>query len=66
MCSKLGQSVLVKPFSMRTINPLSLEMMRILPKSSVHAAKLPSGDSVIDSACLRLSGKPYLSKRQRI
>ena len=49
-----------KPFSMRTTNPLSLEIIRILPKSSVQAAKLPSGESTIDSACLRLSGRPYL------
>ena len=38
--------------------------MRILPKSSVQAAKLPSGESTTDSACLRLSGKPYLKKRK--
>ena len=52
------------PFSMRTISPFSFDIMRILPKSSVQAAKLPSGESTTDSACLRLSGKPYLKKRK--
>lgn len=53
-----------KPFNMRTTSPLSFEMIRILPKSSVHAANVPSGERMIDSACLRLSGRPYLQKME--
>ncbi len=51
------------PLNMRTTKPDSLEISRILPKSSVHAAKESFGERTIDSARLRLSGNPYLMQK---
>ena len=60
------QSYIALPLSIRTTSPLSLEITKIRPKSSVHAAKLLSGERTIDSARRRLSGNPYLCKKNQM